>query len=133
MRSVRQKETSAIPETNRNGKATSRVQRCSSGCWRIVRQWILRELEQVAWLALQCLADRLEGGEPNGARLSSLEDGEIRERDTDSFREIGQRRPTGVQHVVELYDDGHGQTVPSSSSRMRAPGDRAGIGRFLMG
>src|SRR5229473_1485313 len=79
------------------------------------------ELQQVTWLALQCLANGLERGESDGARLSGFQNRQVGERDSDSLGQLRERHSTLVKHVVHLHDDRHGQTVPSRSSRMRAP------------
>src|SRR5438309_2431895 len=79
------------------------------------------ELQQVAWLALHCLADGLERGESDCASLSSFQDRQVGERDSDSLGQLRERHSTLVKHLVHLDDDRHGQTVPSRSSRMRAP------------
>ena len=65
------------------------------------------EAEDVAGLARERLADRIERGESDRARFAGLEDREIGQRHADPIREIGQRHPPVVQHVVELDDDGH--------------------------
>ena len=75
------------------------------------------ELEQLAWLAFQRRADGFERGEPDCACLAGFQDRQIRECDADLLGEIGKRHATRVQDIVELHDDGHGQTVPSRSSR----------------
>src|SRR5438874_4293234 len=79
------------------------------------------ELQQVTWLALHCLADGLERGESDSARLSGFQNRQVGERDSDSLGQLRERHSTLVKHLVHLDDDRHGQTVPSRSSRMRAP------------
>src|SRR6266481_4638177 len=79
------------------------------------------ELQQVTWLALQCVANGLERRESDGARLSGFQNRQVGERDSDSPGQFRERHSTLVKHVVHLHDDRHGQTVPSRSSRMRAP------------
>src|SRR5258708_15647248 len=79
------------------------------------------ELQQVTWLALQCLANGFERGESDGARLSGFQDRQVGERDSDSLGQLRERHSTLVKHLVHFDDDRHGQTVPSRSSRMRAP------------
>src|SRR5260370_23563251 len=79
------------------------------------------ELQQVTWLAPQCLANGLERGESDGARLSGFQDRQVGERDSDSLGQLRERHSTLVKHLVDFNDDRHGQTVPSRSSRMRAP------------
>src|SRR5262245_29728993 len=77
-----------------------------------------REPEDVAGLARERLADRVERRKADRARLAGLQDREVGQRHSDAIRELGQRHPPVVQYVVELDGD---QTVPSRSSRMRVP------------
>jgi hypothetical protein len=53
-----------------------------------VRIWM--ELQQVAGLAAQDLADRFQGGEADGTRISGLENRQVGERDVDAFGKFGQ-------------------------------------------
>src|SRR5450432_1420523 len=80
-----------------------------------------RECQQVTGLALQCSANGLQRRESYRARLSGFQDRQVGERDPDLFGKLRQRHATVVEHVVQLDDDRHVQTVPSRSSRMRAP------------
>src|SRR5688500_14106101 len=76
--------------------------------------------EQVARLALELAADRLERREADRLGLAGLEDRQVGERQVDPLAELGQRHAAGVEEVVELDGDRH-HTVPSRSSRMAAP------------
>src|SRR5262245_23445047 len=65
------------------------------------------ELEQVAGLARERLADRLERREADRPRLAGLEDREVGEGHADPIGELGERHPAIVQEVVELDGDRH--------------------------
>ena len=78
------------------------------------------ELDEVAGLAVEHVADRLQGFEPNPLGLARLEDREVGQGDADLAREVGERHAPSVQHVVDLDEDGH-QIIARRSSRWRAP------------
>src|SRR4051794_7209282 len=63
--------------------------------------------ENVAGLARERLADRIERREADRARLAGLEDGEVGQRHPDPIREVGQRHPPIMEYVVELDGDCH--------------------------
>src|SRR5947209_15133154 len=63
--------------------------------------------ENVARLARERLADRIERREADRARLAGLEDREVGERDSDPVREVRQCHPAIVEQVVELDGDRH--------------------------
>ena len=65
------------------------------------------EFEQVAGLAAEHLADRLQRREADGAGLAGLEDRQVGERDVDLLGELGQRHPPVVKQVVEFHGDRH--------------------------
>ena len=67
--------------------------------------------QQVARLALQRLAQRLEGGEPHRLGAAVLEHGEVGGRDPDPFGELAHRELAPGQHHVDVDDDRH-QTTP---------------------
>src|SRR6266576_2056737 len=71
--------------------------------------------ENVARLARERLANRIERGEADRARLAGLEDREVGQRHSDPVRERGQRHPPIVEQVVEL--DGDRQVTPSLRGR----------------
>lgn len=50
---------------------------------------VRNEFDQIARLAVQCLANGLERGETDGACLASLQNRQVGKRDTDSFRQLG--------------------------------------------
>src|SRR6478672_10143997 len=79
------------------------------------------EGEQVARLALERTADRLERGKADRLGLAGLEDRQVGERDVDALGQFRQRHAARVQQFVEVDDDCHGYTVPSRSARMRVP------------
>src|SRR5437764_14058529 len=58
--------------------------------------------ENVARLARERLADRIERGEADRARLARLEDRQVGQRHSDPLRELGQCHPPVVEEVVEL-------------------------------
>src|SRR6185503_3212683 len=72
-------------------------------------------------LAFQRPADGFEGGEADRARLAGFQDRQVGERNADLLGQLRQRHTALVEHVVQRDEDGHGQTVPSSSSRIWAP------------
>src|SRR5688572_19622346 len=53
--------------------------------------------EQVAGLAVELAADRLERGEADRLGLAGLEDRQVDDGDADPRRELGQRHAPGVQ------------------------------------
>ena len=55
------------------------------------------EPQNVARLAGECRADRIESRKANRARLASLEDREVGQRHSDLIREFGQRHPPVVK------------------------------------
>jgi hypothetical protein len=65
------------------------------------------ELENVARLARERLADRVERGEADRARLAGLEDREVGQRHSDPVRELGQSHPPIVEQVIEFDGDSH--------------------------
>src|SRR5882762_9127157 len=65
------------------------------------------KLENVARLARERLADRIERREADRARLAGLEDRQIGQRHSDPLRELGQCHPPIVEQVVELDGDRH--------------------------
>src|SRR5205809_549211 len=71
--------------------------------------------ENVARLAREGLADRIERREADRARLAGLEDREVGQRHSDPIREPGQRHPPIVEQVVELDGDRH--VTPSLRGR----------------
>src|SRR5215210_9508985 len=77
-------------------------------CCRSLALCLLRlKPENVAGLARERLANRVERGEADRARLAGLEDGEVGQRHSDPIREVGQRHPPSVEEVVELDGDWH--------------------------
>src|SRR3954449_415160 len=78
------------------------------------------EFEQVAGLAAEHSADRLQRREADRARLAGLEDREVGEGDVDLLGKFRQRHPPLVKKLVELDRDRH-HTVPSRSSRINVP------------
>src|ERR1044071_9785222 len=55
------------------------------------------EPENIAGLARERLADGVERREPDRARLAGLENREVRQRQPDPIRELGQRHPPVVE------------------------------------
>ena len=76
-------------------------------CWSLAFCLLRLKLENVARLARERLADRIERREANRARLAGLEDREVGQRHSDPIRELGQRHPPIVEYVVELDGDRH--------------------------
>src|SRR5690242_9173341 len=76
--------------------------------------------EQVAGLAIEHVADRLERRETDRARLARLQDRQIGNADIDAGGEFGQRHPPIVEQFVEPDLDRH-QIVIAGSSRIAAP------------
>ena len=63
--------------------------------------------QNVARLARQRPADRIERRKADRARLAGLEDREVGQRHADPIRELGQRHPPIVKQVVKLDGDRH--------------------------
>lgn len=63
--------------------------------------------ENVARLAREGLADRIERRKADRACLAGLEDREVGERHSDLIRELGERHSAIVENVVELDGDRH--------------------------
>jgi hypothetical protein len=63
--------------------------------------------ENVARLAREHLADRIERREANRPCLTGLEDRKVGERHSDPIRELSQSHPPIVKNVVELDSDRH--------------------------
>jgi hypothetical protein len=54
-------------------------------------------LKEVAGLASKCVTQWLKGGEPDGARLAGLEDGEVGPRDADAVSQFRESQLPGVE------------------------------------
>ena len=65
------------------------------------------EREQVAGLAVQRRADRLERRKANSARLARLEDRQVRERDADLPAELREGHVALLEQAIERYVDCH--------------------------
>src|SRR3569833_271016 len=82
--------------------------------------------KQVARLAGQLAADRLQRRKADRLGLAGLEDRQVGEGQPHAVGKLGQGHPPFVEQVVELHGDsglgfgGH-YTVPSSSSRISVP------------
>ena len=63
--------------------------------------------ENVARLARERLADRLERRETDRARLAGLEDRKVGQRHADSIGELGQGHASIMEQVVEFDGDRH--------------------------
>jgi hypothetical protein len=63
--------------------------------------------QNVARLARERPADRIERRKADRARLAGLEDREVGQRHSDPIRELGQRHPPIVKQVVKLDGDRH--------------------------
>src|SRR3546814_3352372 len=96
---------------------------CSSDltppCGFIARSFRLED-NQVAGLAGERAAERVEGRETDRLGLAGLQDREIGKGDADRVRQFGERHAAVAQQAVEPDNDRH-QTVPSRSSRIAAP------------
>jgi hypothetical protein len=57
--------------------------------------------QQVAGLAVELSADRIEGRETDRPRLAGLEDREVGDGDADAISQLGERHPAVEQDVVE--------------------------------
>src|SRR5688500_7298157 len=75
--------------------------------WSFLRWLRGIESEQVARLAFQCNADRLERGEADRLRLAGFQDRQVREGDVDARGEFRERHAARVQRFVETDDDRH--------------------------
>ncbi len=71
--------------------------------------------QNVSGLALQCLADRLEGRETDCLRLARLENREVGRGDVDALRKLRERHLAPGHHYVYVHYDGH-QIVSFCSS-----------------
>src|SRR5437588_12578646 len=76
-------------------------------CWSLVFCLLRLKPENVARLARERLANRIERREADRARLAGLEDREVGQRHSDPVREFGQRHTPIVEEVVELDGDSH--------------------------
>src|SRR5690606_3840869 len=100
------------------------------GRWRGALLLRRLEPEDVARLAVERLADRVEGGEAERARLAGLEKGEVGQGHPDPFRELGEGHPPVVEDVVQLHFDGQvtrslrGLRASPSPRRTPAPGGK---------
>jgi hypothetical protein len=63
--------------------------------------------QNVARLARERPADRIERRKADRARLTDLEDGKVGQHHSDPIRELGQRHPPIVKEVVKLDGDRH--------------------------
>src|SRR2546423_8863542 len=75
--------------------------------WSLTLCLLRLKAENVARLARERLADRIERREADRARLAGLEDREVGQRDSDPVGEIRQCHPAIVEQVVELDGDRH--------------------------
>jgi len=66
------------------------------------------ELQEVAGLAAERLADGLQRGKADGLGLAGFEDGEILRRDVHGGGEVVQPQLALGEDHVEIDDDGHG-------------------------
>src|ERR1044071_6590361 len=87
---------------------------CSTACGSFARlcrslafRWLRLEPENVARLARQRLAGRIECREADRARLAGLEDREVGQPHSDPFGELSQCHPPIMEQVVELDGDRH--------------------------
>src|ERR1043166_8601000 len=119
-------ETWSVP--GRDGAPSIRVQveaifmsPVSSCAGALVRAGIGAKFEQVARLARERRAQRLERRETNRTRLAGLQDRQVGEGDVDAARELGEGHSPVVEQAVELDGDRHGQTVPARSRGRRVP------------
>src|SRR6185503_18616388 len=88
------------------------------------------ELQNVPRLTRESIADCVERGESDRARLARLEDRQIGQRQSYLIRELGKRHPALVEQVVELDGDRH--VTPSLTdlrASMRLPRRREPAGR----
>jgi hypothetical protein len=63
-------------------------------------------LRDVAGLAVECLADGIQRGEPDGARSAGLEVAEVGQGDVHAAAELGESHLSAREHDVEVDDDG---------------------------
>src|SRR3546814_9565392 len=85
----------------------------------IARSFRLED-NQVAGLAGERAAERVEGRETDRLGLDGLQDREIGKGDADRVRQFGESHAAVAQQAVEPDNDRH-QTVPSRSSPIAAP------------
>src|SRR6202050_2841815 len=83
--------------------------------------------EQVAGLAVECLAEPGQGAEPDRPGVAVLRDGQVAHAHADPLGELGQGHAPSGEKLVEVDDDGvaigdrgRHYTVPSRSARMPA-------------
>ena len=62
--------------------------------------------EEVAGLAMQCLAQPCHRAEPDRPRPAVLEYGQVDDRDIHSCRQLSQRHPALAEHLIEVHRDG---------------------------
>ena len=84
------------------------------GCRRL--RLIVDVLEDVAWLALQGVADGLEGREPHRLGFARIEDGQIRQGHANRLRQVREGHLAIQEHPVKVDFDTHDHTVNSDSS-----------------
>ena len=82
--------------------------------------------ENVARLARERLANRVERREADRTRLAGLEDREVGQRHSDPVCELGQRHPPIVEQVVELDGDSHSHRPFEVFAHERAFREHAG-------
>ena len=61
--------------------------------------------KDVSRLAVQGLADGLQGGEADGLGLAGLQDGKVRLREAHALRQLAQRNLTLSHLYIEVYDN----------------------------
>src|SRR6516225_11832704 len=62
--------------------------------------------EQVAGLAVECLAEPGQGAEPDRPGMAVLQDGQVDHADADPFGQLGQGHAPVGEELVEVDDDG---------------------------
>lgn len=79
------------------------------------RLLVVPVFQDVSRLTVQCLADRLQGGEPDRFGFPVLQNGEICHRDPNLVRELGDAHFPPSQHHVDIDYRGHKRNlIPSS-------------------
>jgi len=83
----------------------------------LCRLLVASVFQDVPRLTVQCLAKRLQGGEPDRFGLPVLQNGEIGHRDANLVRERGDAHFPPSQHHVDIDYRGHNHNlIPSSHS-----------------
>src|ERR1700704_6009735 len=79
--------------------------------------WFLgRPCQQIPRLAVELAAQCFERRKANRARLVRFQHRQVRDRNADALRQVGQRQATVEEKMIEL--DAYGHLIPSDRQRL---------------